>query len=127
MTAASEVKLKTAATKPRSAGSPTVTMNAIRRVVDQIVARFSPRQVILFGSRAQGRARPDSDVDLLVITDRPAGPDASLRIRRRIEYAFPLDLIVCDTKRLHDRVAAGDFLLGDAVRRGRVLYENPDR
>jgi predicted nucleotidyltransferase len=102
-------------------------MNAIRRVVNQIVSRFAPRQVILFGSRAWGKARPDSDVDLLIVTNRPAGPDASLRIRRGIEYAFPLDLIVCDSKRLGDRVAAGDFFLGDAVRRGRVLYENSDR
>jgi uncharacterized protein len=118
--------VKTAATISQT-GRTTVTMSAIRRVVDQIVAQFEPRRVILFGSHATGQAGPDSDVDLLVVIDKPAGPDASLRIRRKIEYLFPLDLIVCDSKRLQNRVAAGDFFLGDAVRCGRVLYEDPDR
>lgn len=107
--------------------APDITMAAIRQVVNQIVDRFAPRKVILFGSRATGKARRDSDVDLLVITDRPAGPDASLRIRKGIEYRFPLDLIVCDGKRLRRRLAGGDTLLGEAVHRGKVLYEEPDR
>ena len=55
------------------------------------------------------------------------GSDASLNIRRKIDYSFPLDLIVCDSRRLARRVAAGDFFLQDAVRFGKVLYEKPDR
>ena len=37
---------------------------------------------------------------MLIITDRPAGSDASLNLRRKIEYSFPLDLILCDARRL---------------------------
>ena len=77
----------------------------------------------MFGSHACGQARPDSDVDLLVVTDRPAGPDASLDLRRKIDYAFPLDLIVCDARRLARRIKAGDFFLQDAIQDGIVLYE----
>lgn len=36
-------------------------------MVKQIVRRFHPDQVILFGSHARGTAGPDSDVDLLVV------------------------------------------------------------
>ena len=106
---------------------PAVTVREIRRVVRQIVRRFSPRKVILFGSHAEGRAGRDSDVDLLVITDRPAGPDASLQIRRAIDYPFGLDLIVYDAERAAQRLAAGDYFLQDAFERGKVLYERPDR
>ena len=99
----------------------------IQLLVSHIVQEISPQRVILFGSHAQGNAGPDSDVDLLVITDRPAGNDASLKLRRKIAYSFPLDLIVCDARRLARRVEAGDFFLQDAVQFGRVLYERTDR
>ena len=109
----------------RSGRQQAVTMPAIRRVVRQIVDRFGPRKVVLFGSRAHGNASADSDVDLLVVTRRPMGADGSLRIRRGIEYSFPLDLIVCDQRRLQKRVERGDFLLTSAVQSGKVLYEEP--
>lgn len=104
-----------------------VTMRQIRKVACQIVERFSPLKVILFGSHARGQASPDSDVDLLVITDQPAGSDASLRIRRAIDYNFALDMIVYDADRLKERLAAGDYFLQDAIEGGKVLYERPDR
>ena len=32
-------------------------------IVERITTRFSPDKIILFGSRARGDAKPDSDVD----------------------------------------------------------------
>ncbi len=46
------------------------TQDTIQHMVDRIVQRFHPVRVILFGSHARGTARPDSDVDLLVVCDR---------------------------------------------------------
>jgi predicted nucleotidyltransferase len=42
---------------------------ALRALVDKLVRGLGPRAVYLFGSRAEGRGRPDSGVDLLVIFD----------------------------------------------------------
>lgn len=39
----------------------------IEQMVLQIVKRFDPERIILFGSAARGEAGPDSDVDLLVV------------------------------------------------------------
>ncbi len=36
-------------------------------LVERIVAAADPLQIYLFGSRAEGRHRPDSDYDLLVV------------------------------------------------------------
>jgi uncharacterized protein len=47
----------------------TVTLQAIQKIVQQIVERFRPQKVILFGSYAQGKPTPDSDVDLLVVME----------------------------------------------------------
>jgi predicted nucleotidyltransferase len=106
----------------RLAGLPEQIQSLAGRIAEEI----SPQRIILFGSHAQGTFGPDSDVDLLVITDRPAGSDASLRLRRKVEYSFPLDLVVCDARRLQQRIEAGDFFLQDAVQFGKVLYERHD-
>jgi len=39
------------------------------KIVERIVSRFSPEKVIIFGSVADGTAKADSDVDILVIMD----------------------------------------------------------
>ena len=46
-------------------------VRAIREVAD-------PELVILFGSQARGDARPDSDVDLLIVQERSARKAPSL-------------------------------------------------
>jgi predicted nucleotidyltransferase len=104
-----------------------VPAGEIRRVALDIAERFSPRKVILFGSYAEGHPRPDSDVDLLVVTETPAGPDASLKIRRATHYSFPIDIVVYDERLLAQRLRAGDFFLQDAMKCGKVLYERPGR
>jgi uncharacterized protein len=58
-----------------------------KRVVTRIVEGVHPRQVIVFGSRARGTARPDSDVDVLVIYD---GPMPKRELKQRIRKLFPL-------------------------------------
>lgn len=40
-----------------------------RELLEPVVEYFKPRRVILFGSRARGDAKRDSDIDLLVIVD----------------------------------------------------------
>ena len=90
----------------------------------QIVNRFHPRQVILFGSHATGTARPDSDVDLLVVIDSPEREaKQAARICQEIDYHFGLDLIVRSPKTLASRLALGDPFVRDVVERGKVLYD----
>ena len=40
---------------------------SIDDMVRRIVGEFDPERIILFGSRARGDARSDSDVDLLIV------------------------------------------------------------
>ena len=50
--------------------APQVTDDLLSDMVQAIVAEVDPEQVILFGSRARGDARKDSDVDLVVVRVR---------------------------------------------------------
>ncbi len=48
-----------------------ISLEEIYEVIQQIVDRFHPQSIILFGSYAYGQPEPWSDVDLLMIMDMP--------------------------------------------------------
>ena len=58
-------------------------------MVSRIVDLFDPERVILFGSHARGDARPDSDIDLLVVM-----PFDGSRREKAIEIGVALDDIL---------------------------------
>jgi predicted nucleotidyltransferase len=105
----------------------TVRNPAIRqawsKVMDSIVSTFHPRRVVVFGSQARGDARPDSDLDLLVIFD-----DLEDRRERRVQIgrlmsheAFAKDVLVATPADV-ERPPFGS-VLADAVREGVTVYE----
>jgi len=47
---------------------------AIEEVARRLKAELPVTRVILYGSKARGDARPDSDIDLLVLTAEPVTP-----------------------------------------------------
>ena len=92
---------KTRTEKPaRRYQSPNIPMAAIRRYAKQIVEKFQPDQVILFGSYAKGEQREDSDVDLLVVMPAWNEMSKASRIRWELKAPFSLDLIVRTPKHL---------------------------
>ncbi len=64
-----------------------ISQKAINDVVRQIAEKFHPQKIILFGSYARGKQRPESDVDLLVYTP------AVLAERVRLGDSFPREII----------------------------------
>lgn len=102
-----------------------IPMRAIRAVAKQIADTFHPDKIILFGSYAYGKPRPESDVDLLVVMD------TSLRSRQqRLEISralsprpFPLDVIVHTPQQIQKRLEMGDLFLREITSRGKVIYE----
>ena len=82
---------------------PTDAHAAIRQMVEIIVAGWDPVQIILFGSRARGDHREDSDVDLLVVLDEVEDYSAlrteidqaldCTRTRRDVKLATPAEVV----------------------------------
>jgi predicted nucleotidyltransferase len=98
-------------------------------LVAGLVEAARPLRVILFGSRARGEARPDSDADLLIVQ---AETDAVHRSRwrelQRIRAAvrgIPLakDLVLYRPQEFDYWRHSLNHLVGRAVREGVLLYE----
>ncbi len=105
-----------------------IPQEAIDDVVRQIVEKFEPQKIILFGSYARGNHRPESDVDLLVVMNTQLRDvQQAIQICQQIEYRFGLDLIVHTPEYLAKRVKMNDWFLIDVLKEGKVLYEARDR
>jgi predicted nucleotidyltransferase len=102
--------------------------SVIRELTRQIAKQFKPQKIILFGSYARGKPRPESDVDLLVVMDTKLREvEQSIKICQQLDYMFGLDLIVYTPKHLKERVKMGDWFLRDVLKEGKVLYESRSR
>jgi predicted nucleotidyltransferase len=75
-----------------------IDLGPIRSVLARVIDRWQPLQIWLFGSRARGAARPDSDWDLLAIVPDcpdPADFDDPLTVWRvKREPGVSSDLVV---------------------------------
>lgn len=104
-----------------------VPVRDIRAVVEQIATQFKPEKIILFGSYAYGKPKPESDVDLLVVMDTPLrNSDQAAQIVRAIDYHFGMDLLVRRPQQIKERVALGDSFLREISEKGQVVYARAD-
>ena len=113
----------------QSFGYPPVTEDLLREAVDRILSAGSPDKIVLFGSRARGDCRPDSDLDLLIIEEsnlprhRRAG-----RYRMALLGLFPAkDVVVWTPQEVDAWRAVPNAFITAILAEGRVLYERPDR
>ena len=93
-------------------------------MVQRIVDKFQPEQVILFGSHARGDAGPDSDVDLLVVMDfEGTAFEQGLEIRVALhDILVPKDVIVTRPEDFAWRKDVVGTIEWPASREGKVLY-----
>ena len=71
-------------------------VEAVDRLVEQIVAAVHPLRIVLFGSAARDEAGPDSDLDVLVVMPEGTHPgDTAQLIHQRLRrVGRPVDMVV---------------------------------
>ena len=84
------------------------------------------RRVILYGSRAQGRATEDSDFDLLVVEQDPVSKREEMwRLRQAFSgLDYPVDVWVMGEEEFEETREVIGGLAYPAHKYGVVLYEN---
>jgi predicted nucleotidyltransferase len=102
----------------------TPAQRQIQEIVNRIVERFHPEQIILFGSQARGDAGPDSDVDLLVVMPVEGSKrEKQLEIRMALhDIHVPKDVIVSTPEEFAWRKEIVGTIERPAARQGKVLY-----
>ncbi|MFC1522080.1 nucleotidyltransferase domain-containing protein [Elusimicrobiota bacterium] len=98
----------------------------IKQITKRVASRVKPKKIILFGSHAWGRPKKYSDIDLLVIMDKPSGKTKRYEMIDKAigEHIMPLDILVRNSREIDDRLAIGDSFMCDIMNKGRVLYES---
>jgi len=104
---------------------PPVTDELLADVVRRILTVGSPRKIVLFGSWARGNARPDSDLDLLIIEDSALPRyQRSARYRRALCGVFPAkDVVVWTPLEVEEWKAVPNAFISTVLSEGKVLYE----
>jgi hypothetical protein len=99
----------------------------LRKITAEIQAAIPGAEVRLFGSRARGTARPDSDLDLLVIV-----PDDWLASHSRLEqtdalgwklayHRLPIELLLFSASEVAQRRHGSSNVIAEAFRYGRRI------
>ena len=83
----------------------TVTVEAIRALIIPAAGEFSVSRIVLFGSRADGSNREDSDVDLIVEFSHPVSLLTLAAFQCRLEELLGLDVDV-----IHGPLRDGDLI-----------------
>ena len=97
----------------------------------QIAADPSVQALVLFGSRAGSKARPESDLDLLVV-ERTAHLEGEAKVASWWRHflplqnlALPIDLVVCGSEDAARLSTSRWHVISEAALHGRVLAVNP--
>jgi predicted nucleotidyltransferase len=69
-----------------------LTEELLKEIRKRIVDAFTPEWVILFGFYAERRATLDSDLDLLVVTERPLSREERLARTQGLFRDMPLPI-----------------------------------
>jgi predicted nucleotidyltransferase len=102
-----------------------VNEKVLQEIIRRLVSEIDPDRIILFGSRARGDAKPDSDVDLLVIkaSDEPPHRRVIRAYRALRGLGVPKDVLWRTPEEVAEWSAVKNYVITEAVREGRVLYE----
>ena len=99
-------------------------LKQIQDIVEQLVQKYRPIKIILFGSAARGEYDRLNDLDFLVLKeDVPyRGIDRMREVDELIERDIAIDILIYKPHELENRIQLGDPFIKAILKEGRVLY-----
>lgn len=90
----------------------------------EIIRKYKPEKIILFGSAAQDEAKEVNDIDLLIIKkDVPYyGADRIRELYHLIETDIAVDFLIYTPEEFERRLILGDPFVKEIINKGKVLY-----
>jgi predicted nucleotidyltransferase len=95
----------------------------IEALKQQLVAKYAPEKIILFGSAAREEGEIN-DIDLFIIKDDVPhlGADRIRELYRLMDTDLPVDYLVYRPEEVAKRLSLGDPFVVGVLKEGRVLY-----
>lgn len=95
----------------------------IDSITQQLIQKYQPEKIILFGSAVSGQMTHDSDLDfLLVKDDNKTRHDRMVEVYRLVDKDIAADFLVYTPKELATRVQMGDPFIKSVLSEGKILY-----
>ena len=96
----------------------------IQKITQQLIKKYKPEKIILFGSAAKGKFDPDSDLDFLIVKRNVPyfGIERMREVRRLIKTNLPCDFLVAKPEEMEERLSLGDPFVNQIISEGKVLY-----
>lgn len=96
----------------------------VQNITRQIIEKYKPEKIILFGSAARGEKHQDSDADFLIIKKETPlyGADRIRELSRLIHRNIPTDFIIYRPEEFDKRLEMGDPFLKSILKEGKILY-----
>ena len=94
----------------------------VQHIVDQLVSKYKPEKIILFGSLLRDTIADGTDIDLFIIKQKVPryGVDRIREVQRMIDRNLATDFIVYTSDEVQTRIALNDTIFIQTMKEGRV-------
>lgn len=102
-----------------------IIQKEIENISQQIIEKYKPQKIILFGSAVEGNMTPDSDLDFLVIKDEVPnrGIDRARELRKLIKKQYQADFFVFHPLEIEELLNQGDPFIKTILAEGEKIYD----
>ena len=96
----------------------------IESIITQIIEKYHPEKIILFGSLARDDFNYSRDADFLIIKKETPyyGSERIRQLSGMINRNIPVDFLIYRPEEFEKRVQMGDPFLKSILKEGKVLY-----
>lgn len=96
----------------------------LKNIISRIVEIANPDKIILFGSRATGNARKDSDYDICVLKNEINNRSEFIsRLYHNMQAGAPVDILAITTNRFEELKNKWYYVYYHINKEGLVVYE----
>lgn len=95
----------------------------INSIKNQLIKKYKPQKIFLFGSSVIGKMNDDSDLDFLIIKDDKKKPyNRIVEVYGLVKKNIAADFIVYTPQEFAERLKLGDPFITSILSEGKVLY-----